>query len=861
MKRKKFKKIKHRKEIKHYIDPNDLKEKDTKASYLKEIAGLATILGAGVTGGVMMANDRVYAAESSVDRKSEVVGSNSITGSIDEEVSNNNQKTASVTDSNSVKLSQSHSTEQSVTYSKSRSVLASMSLSTSTSFSQSASASAAVSLSESASASASASKSSSEATSKGSTEESKSQKSESKSTAENTKTNSESESILTASSVSKNDEGSGSTTNSLAASSESISTLDQRSLNITNLTVNPQSPVDLSQLFGMQLVQLNGTKTTDRVVKSDTNENRSSAENGSLTNGDRSHLLRSSFVQFAASSGTSVDVATGKEFYSALNNSNVNTINITSDFTLTNSDDINNRSITINGNNHTLYFDKNYINISNSYVTVNDATIYNGDSKGAFRIQGLTGHSELIYNNVTANGATAVWSETGTGKSNTSTFRVQGNTTINYMSRYTHTLENGTTQVVNSTPFTVNQSGTSQIYIADNLIVDDGATFTVNGTSGTSVDDHVYNNIVFKGDSYDHILQVGKNATVNIDGAIKGNVLVDQTVGSGHNNVVSIGENAHVNMTAGQFNILINNNGSKNINFGSSSKVNLSLDTSLNPYAESGSFTVIPGSGNIVTASGSSYVNLLQRNTGLSGKASSNIAIVNFEPNANVTMTAARPDKLGSKSSASNNIASYDQMTISINNPDIITLNVGNTTNGTAYAALSTNTLTVNVENTTVQVTNNGITTKSAGIKDNSNTVSGNKLTSNSMEMQNDSSEAQTEAERITNKISYPDTTQVVYNGTNTPSISASASTSLSEVKSQSEATSISTSQMISESQSNSERIHSESVSDSISASKSLSNSVSMSESLSNSVSMSESLSNSVSPMKIFAGLFIHSRT
>lgn len=32
MKRKKFKKIKHRKEIKHYIDPNDLKEKDTKAS-------------------------------------------------------------------------------------------------------------------------------------------------------------------------------------------------------------------------------------------------------------------------------------------------------------------------------------------------------------------------------------------------------------------------------------------------------------------------------------------------------------------------------------------------------------------------------------------------------------------------------------------------------------------------------------------------------------------------------------------------------------------------------------------------------------------------------------------------------------
>lgn len=143
----------------------------------------------------------------------------------------------------------------------------------------------------------------------------------------------------------------------------------------------------------------------------------------------------------AASSGTSVDVATGQEFYNALNNTNVSTVNITSDFTLTDNKDLKNRNITINGNNHTLYFDTNYINIDNSVVTVNDATIYNGDTKGAFRIQGLTGHSELIYNNVTANGGTAVWSETGTGKSDTSTFRVQGNTTINYMSRYTHTLE------------------------------------------------------------------------------------------------------------------------------------------------------------------------------------------------------------------------------------------------------------------------------------------------------------------------------------------------------------------------------------------------------------------------------------
>ncbi|MEY8530078.1 hypothetical protein [Lactobacillus taiwanensis] len=97
MRRKRIKNLKSQREIKHYIDPNELKGKDDKPSYLKELSGLATILGAGVTGGAMMVNDRVYAAESSVDRKSEIVGSNSITGSIDEEVSNN-QKTASATD-------------------------------------------------------------------------------------------------------------------------------------------------------------------------------------------------------------------------------------------------------------------------------------------------------------------------------------------------------------------------------------------------------------------------------------------------------------------------------------------------------------------------------------------------------------------------------------------------------------------------------------------------------------------------------------------------------------------------------------------------------------------------------------------
>lgn len=74
MKDRKFKKNQETRN--KYVDPNSLKESgDSSNPYLKELAALAAILGTGATGAAILPNDRVYAAQTSVDAKSQIVGS------------------------------------------------------------------------------------------------------------------------------------------------------------------------------------------------------------------------------------------------------------------------------------------------------------------------------------------------------------------------------------------------------------------------------------------------------------------------------------------------------------------------------------------------------------------------------------------------------------------------------------------------------------------------------------------------------------------------------------------------------------------------------------------------------------------
>lgn len=52
-----FRNRKLQKHVKHYVDPNAIRDdKDDATSYLKDIAGLATILGVGATGGALLPN-------------------------------------------------------------------------------------------------------------------------------------------------------------------------------------------------------------------------------------------------------------------------------------------------------------------------------------------------------------------------------------------------------------------------------------------------------------------------------------------------------------------------------------------------------------------------------------------------------------------------------------------------------------------------------------------------------------------------------------------------------------------------------------------------------------------------------------
>lgn len=141
-----FRNRKLQKHVKHYGDPNAIRDdKDDATSYLKDIAGLATILGVGATGGALLPNGRVYAAQTSVDPKSQVVGSVS-----DFIKSGASDTTGSKSDSKTFSISASEDKTKSTSASKSTQLSQSLSKSLSQSISQSESLSHSLSESESA---------------------------------------------------------------------------------------------------------------------------------------------------------------------------------------------------------------------------------------------------------------------------------------------------------------------------------------------------------------------------------------------------------------------------------------------------------------------------------------------------------------------------------------------------------------------------------------------------------------------------------------------------------------------------------------------------------------------------------------
>ncbi|WP_156249940.1 serine-rich glycoprotein adhesin, partial [Limosilactobacillus reuteri] len=674
------------------------------------------------------------------------------------------------------------------------------------------------------------------------------------STSTSTSTTSGSTSTSTVSSTSSSTSTTTSTTGSTSTSQSTGSTSASTSTSIasgsgsTSISNSNSSSTSLTSTSG-SLASENSTTDDNVSAIIPTEEAQTSVAQSLLTQNTVNNattaatamLYNTNLIQLRAANSNSVTVSNSDEFNSALGNSAITEINLAGDVTSTGTTINNGRNLTINGNNHSIYVngDGSRTVINNGSVTVNNATVYNGGEHGAFDLEG--GVANLIYNGVTAYGGTVVFTDTGSAAANVKTFEVKGNTTINYVSSY----QNQSGRNVSTSLFNVNGSGTSQLYIGDHIVVHDGASLTVNGAN------QVNNNITLKGDYSSRVVTIGENATVNLNGATRGNILIDQLDGSrsGQQNSITVGNGSKVDMEGAHFNILINNQDAKNISFGENTTVNLVVNHSLDS-----SNKTLAGDGNIVTYSSDRYYTTANGAVRPTINANTYSTDITFGKGSNVTLTA--------DNSNTKNILSADNATITINDPAVLTLN---NTGGNAYAAFGSNTVTVNANNTNVQITNDGKVEESGFIRSNTSTLADGKLTANTTDMVN--ANEQTAVENIINKISDNGTTQVVYNGWSIPSQSTSTSieqsqstskleslsNSVSTEHSQSASTSIeqsrSTSAVTSESLSNAVSM-SESLSNSALMSESLSNAVSMSESVSHSVSMSESLSNSVSMSK-----------
>lgn len=239
-----FRNRKLQKHVKHYVDPNAIRDdKDDATSYLKDIAGLATILGVGATGGALLPNGRVYAAQTSVDPKSQVVGSVSDfikSGASDTTGSKSDSKTFSISASEdkTKSTSASKSTQLSQSLSKSLSQSISQSESLSHSLSESESALSSLSLAKSKEKEAKSNKQAASTSHKSDTKASQSETANVKKSGQNNRRSVENS--LSNGSTSANQEQS----STYASTSNDITTNLQASLNLSN---------DLSSLSNLPL--------------------------------------------------------------------------------------------------------------------------------------------------------------------------------------------------------------------------------------------------------------------------------------------------------------------------------------------------------------------------------------------------------------------------------------------------------------------------------------------------------------------------------------------------------------------------------------------------------------------------------
>ena len=539
MKDRKFKK--NQKSKSKYVDPNSLKEtEDSSKPYLKELAALAAILGTGATGAAILPNDRVYAAQTSVDAKSQIVGS--VSESTQTDLSKQGH---SKSDENGVRASNSEAKSMSSSSSKSLLISKSTSTSLSQSISHSQSTSRSVSLSNSQSQSESLSYSKSKLTSL-----SVAEKRTSTSHRDKSSNSSKTKDKSSVSNSNNNANASNSTYVGNFYSSENSSIIEKQSTDQSNLNDTTSLSLSNTQLIDRSLKIPVALQTSINKISTDNKEqlNKKQQLNELSLNGIFTNLVQTN---------TGVDVSNAQEFYNQVVNGTANVVNITNDIDLgakygSSTGFMNTpHSVTINGNGHIINFGKFYIKPNwtspsdELNITFNDTKLYTASQYGAVYMNDTprffdNSKIRLVYNNVQAVGGTAVFADSNHGIFNyysyqpLKTFEIKGNTRINGASSYIY---NGTIYI----PAYSDIHGTALISPAFNVVIDNGANVVLDAGGSAEY------NIQLQGNWGTHTISIGDNAHVEMRGAAKSNIIMPSY--DGGDNVINIGNNAEVNLT------------------------------------------------------------------------------------------------------------------------------------------------------------------------------------------------------------------------------------------------------------------------------------------------------------------------
>ncbi|WP_267202257.1 serine-rich glycoprotein adhesin [Limosilactobacillus kribbianus] len=355
--------------------------------------------------------------------------------------------------------------------------------------------------------------------------------------------------------------------NSVSVASTSTSNLQASETTITSTSIVSNSVSSISSLAEIS------KDSTPRVISTN------SVQTQNLNVVSRTDQLNTANLAVKNALQLNLVVTTGTDtnpdytkFSQDMTNSNITRIILTKDLDLSNNGSAvalsPNHDLVIDAGGHNIYLDNNYLYLEGGRkITIENGTVWTAGSsdvendKSKTVTGGLsmaTGKNRIILNNVTVNGGTAVNSRYyNDGAKQENTLELKGKTIFNALGSYKDLQgKKIITHFANC-----DGQGPSQILVSEHVIVDQGASVTMNGNKLVDY------NVSMKGTRMPRTFEVDGNLTAT--GANYGNVLMDQSwwgndpFGTfvGHHdkgfygNTFTINDGATVKLEADHFNV------------------------------------------------------------------------------------------------------------------------------------------------------------------------------------------------------------------------------------------------------------------------------------------------------------------